>query len=80
MSDATTSIVKAVGDDTSRLLTVEWEGAVNGVKTRQYSYSWLRDSCPCPTCMHPTTLSRRFLMRHFDPRVQPTSLDVSIHQ
>ena len=77
--EATTIITGVVTDDERRLLTVEWSLPFTGViKCRQYPYAWLRDCCPCTSCMHPSTLSRLLLMQNLDPHILPQQVQVCI--
>ncbi|KAI9472216.1 MAG: hypothetical protein EXX96DRAFT_349270 [Benjaminiella poitrasii] len=39
----------SIGDDS---LHVKW---ANQSDTASYSYLWLRDNCPCPQCLHPSS-------------------------
>ena len=64
--------VSAVNASDKRWLEVRWEDG----RTTEHPYLWMRDNCTCSDCYHPTTLSRRFLMRNLD--VDLTAIDVQV--
>lgn len=45
-------------------------------QTEQFPFAWLRDSCRCPDCHHPTTHSRRIPLLHFDPNCRARAVEV----
>ncbi|KAH8114242.1 Clavaminate synthase-like protein [Phellopilus nigrolimitatus] len=41
-----------------------------------FPYSWLRDSCQCPSCVHPSTRQKLHRSSDFAASVRPTSAEV----
>ena len=62
----------AVNTEGKRWLEVNWEDGERG----QFPFLWLRDNCTCSDCFHPTTLSRRFLMKNLDVDITADNVKV----
>ncbi|KAI0365372.1 Clavaminate synthase-like protein [Pilatotrama ljubarskyi] len=45
---------------------------------RSYPYVWLRDSCQCPSCLHPSTRQKLHRTSDIPPEIRPSKNGVSI--
>ncbi|KAI0780023.1 Clavaminate synthase-like protein [Fomes fomentarius] len=45
---------------------------------RSYPYVWLRDSCQCRTCLHPSTRQKLHRSSDFSPHISPASEGVQV--
>jgi len=62
----------------SSSLQVGPEGVrIPGIPQR-FSYPWLRDSCQCPQCVHPSTKQKLHESSFVDPHVRPRSGEDSV--
>ena len=46
-------------------------------RVSRYHHIWLRDNCPCPTCVHQGTREQMFELVSVPPDVQPISIAVA---
>jgi len=68
----------AVARRRSSSLQVGPEGVrIPGISQR-FSYPWLRDSCQCPQCVHPSTKQKLHESSFVDPNVRPRSGEGSV--
>ncbi|KAF0301102.1 Gamma-butyrobetaine dioxygenase [Amphibalanus amphitrite] len=63
-------VVKAVNNRTSGCVDLVW----NFGSVTPFPYVWLRDSCLCPDCFHPTTLSRSLRIDQLQVDIEPQSV------
>ena len=66
-------LTHATGRDEEAALATEWSDG----STLLYPYPWLRDSCQCPGCWHPTSKARLLRMKTLDVEVKPADVKVS---
>ncbi|KAJ3334197.1 hypothetical protein HDU76_006569 [Blyttiomyces sp. JEL0837] len=45
--------------------------------TGKYHYTWLRDNCQCPSCVHPDNHQKLHSSAHVDLNVKPTSIKIT---
>ena len=63
-------------NDHPGMLKVTWD---NG-RTGHYPYVWMRDNCPCPECLHQSSVARTILMRNLDINIQAEHIQVNNKQ
>ncbi|XP_071533117.1 gamma-butyrobetaine dioxygenase-like isoform X2 [Panulirus ornatus] len=73
LGKASVTMHSAAANSTSTMLQVCWaEGGMD-----LFPYVWLRDNCQCPSCFHPTTLSRKISMEDLNLDIIPTSIQMA---
>ena len=72
--------VTATLNQSTRMLEVSYTEVISSddsrTLTESFPFAWLRDSCRCPECHHPSTHSRRISLLKFDPNCRPKSVEV----
>jgi hypothetical protein len=63
--------ITSVGEDT---LSVKWSNEPH--TSSSYSYLWLRDNCPCPQCVHPSSRQKLHSSADVPLDIKPTDIKI----
>ena len=70
--DSPVGISTTRADEVQQMMEVTWTDGSQAL----YPFVWLRDSCQCSQCWHPSTRSRLLRMGQLDPNVKPEQMQV----